>query len=59
MTYQATLSGKYALSPYDYKSYAWGLGVAIFVFAFGGLGIYLYRRRRVKPFQEVRFSESA
>lgn len=57
--YQATLSGKYAPSPYDYKSYAWGLGIAVFVFAFGGLGIYLYRRRRVKPFQEVRFDEKS
>lgn len=57
--YQATLSGKYAPSPYDYKSYAWGLGVAVFVFAFGGLGVYLYRRRRVKPFQEVRFDEKS
>lgn len=56
--YQATLSGRYAPSPYDYKSYAWGLGIAVFIFAFGGLGVYLYRRRRVKPFKEVRFSES-
>lgn len=57
--YQATLSGKYAPSPYDYKSYAWGLGIAVFVLAFGGLGVYLYRRRRVKPFQEVRFDEQS
>lgn len=57
-SYQATLSGRYSPSPYDYKSYAWGLGIAVFVFAFGGLGVYLYRRRRVKPFKEVRFSES-
>lgn len=57
--YQATLSGKYAPSPYDYKSYAWGLGIAVFVAAFGGLGIYLYRRRRLKPFKEVRFDETA
>lgn len=57
--YQATLSGRYSPSPYDYKSYAWGLGIAVFVLAFGGLGVYLYRRRRVKPFKEVRFSESA
>lgn len=56
--YQATLSGRYSPSPYDYKSYAWGLGIAVFVFAFGGLGVYLYRRRRIKPFKEVRFSES-
>lgn len=58
IAYQATLSGKYAPSPHDYKSYAWGLGIAVFVLAFGGLGVYLYRRRRVKPFLEVRFSES-
>lgn len=57
VVYQATLSGKYAPSPYDYKSYAWGLGIAFFVIVFGGLGVYLYRRRRVKPFQEVRFDE--
>ena len=59
VAYQATLSGKYAPSPYDYKSYAWGLGIAVFVFAFGGLGVYLYRRRRVKPFREVRFDEKS
>jgi hypothetical protein len=59
VAYQATLSGRYAPSPYDYKSYAWGLGIAVFVFAFGGLGVYLYRRRRLRPFKEVRFNESA
>lgn len=57
--YQATLSGKYQVSPYDYKSYAWGLGVTLFVIIFGGLGVYIYRRRRVKPYKEVRFNESA
>lgn len=56
--YLATLSGRYALSPYDYKSYAWGLGVTLFVVIFSGLAVYLYRRRRLKPFREVRFSES-
>jgi hypothetical protein len=59
VAYQATLSGRYAPSPYDYKSYAWGLGIAVFVLAFGGLGVYLYRRRRLRPFKEVRFNESA
>jgi len=59
VAYQATLSGKYQPTPYDYKSYAWGLGIAIFVLAFGGLAVYLYRRRRIKPFREVRFNESA
>lgn len=56
--YQATLSGRYAVSPYDYKSYAWGLGVTLFVVSFGGLGVYLYRRRRLKPFKEVRFDDA-
>ena len=59
VSYQATLSGRYAPSPYDYKSYAWGLGISTFVLAFGGLGIYLYRRRRLRPFKEVRFNEPA
>jgi hypothetical protein len=59
LKYQATLSGKYQPSPYDYKSYALGLGLAVFVLAFGGLAVYLYRRRRVKPFQEIRFGEGA
>lgn len=55
--YQATLSGRYALSPHDYSSYAYGLGIVIFVTTFSGLAVYLYRRRRVKPFQEIRFDE--
>lgn len=59
VAYQSTLSGRYAPSPYDYKSYAWGLGISVFVLAFGGLGVYLYRRRRLRPFKEVRFNESA
>lgn len=59
VAYQATLSGRYAPSPHDYKSYAWGLGISVFVLAFGGLGVYLYRRRRLRPFKEVRFNESA
>jgi hypothetical protein len=58
VAYRATLSGKYSPTPHDYKSYAWGLGIVVFVLAFGGLGVYLYRRRRVKPFKEVRFDES-
>lgn len=57
VAYQATLSGTYAPSPDDYKSYAWGLGLVLGVSAFAGLGIYLYRRRRLKPFKEVRFDE--
>ena len=57
--YVATLPGKYRPSPYDYRSYAWGLGIALFVIVFGGLAIYLYRRRRLKPYQEVRVDDNA
>lgn len=55
--YQATLAGSYYPSPDDYRSYAWGLGVGLLAVLFSGVAIYLYRRRRVKPFQEVRLNE--
>jgi len=55
--YQATLSGSYYPSPSDYRSYAWGLGIGFAFLIFCGTAIYLYRRRRVKPFAEVRFDE--
>jgi len=54
-----TLPGKYRPSPYDYRSYAWGLGIALFVIVFGGLAVYLYRRRRLKPYQEERIDDKA
>lgn len=57
--YQATLSGNYSPSPNDYRSYAWGLGVGLVAVLFSSVAIYLYRRRRLKPFQEVRFDEKA
>lgn len=55
--YQATLSGNYYPSPYDYRSYAWGLGVGFSFLLFSGSAVYLYRRRRVKPYREVQFHE--
>jgi hypothetical protein len=55
--YQATLAGNYYPSPDDYRSYAWGLGIGLLLVLFCGSAVYLYRRRRVKPFQEVRFDE--
>lgn len=55
--YQTTLSGAYYPSPDDYRSYAWGLGIGFAFLLFCGTAIYLYRRRRVKPFAEVRFDE--
>lgn len=57
--YVATLPGKYRPSPYDYRSYAWGLGIALFVIVFGGLSVYLYRRRRLKPYREERIDDEA
>lgn len=55
--YQTTLAGKYMPAPYDYRSYAWGLGLGLGVLVFGGLAVYLYRRRRLRPFKEVRLDE--
>lgn len=55
--YQTTLSGSYYPSPDDYRSYAWGLGIGLLIVLFCGVAVYLYRRRRVKPFQEVRFHD--
>lgn len=55
--YQATLAGSYYPSPDDYRSYAWGLGIGLLIVLFCGTAVYLYRRRRLKPFQEVRFDE--
>lgn len=56
--YQATLSGSYQPSASDYLSYAWGLGIGLLMFLFSGVAVYLYRRRRVRPFPEVRFDET-
>jgi hypothetical protein len=55
--YRSTLAGNYYPSPNDYRSYAWGLGIGFAFLLFCGSAIYLYRRRRVKPFAEVRFDE--
>lgn len=55
--YLTSLSGKYSPSPYDYRSYAFGLGISLGVVVILGAGVYAYRRRRAKPFQEVRFNE--
>jgi len=57
--YTSTLAGNYYPSPHDYRSYAWGLGIGLFVIVFGGVSIYLYRRRRLKPYQEVRVDDKA
>ncbi|HUX62579.1 hypothetical protein [Sulfuricella sp.] len=55
--YQATLAGSYYPSPDDYRSYGYGLLVGFAGLLFTGTGVYLYRRRRVKPYQEVRLDD--
>jgi hypothetical protein len=55
--YTATLSGAYYPGMADYESYSSGLMVGTAGLLFTGSSVWLYRRRRVKPYQEVRFDE--
>lgn len=55
--YLASFTGNYYPSPNDYESYAYGLMFGLFALVATGLGIYLYRRRRNRPYREVRFHE--
>ncbi|MCK9387878.1 MAG: hypothetical protein M0Q22_05715 [Sulfuritalea sp.] len=56
--YQATLAGSYYPSPDDYRSHAWGLGVSLLIVILCGIAVYLYRRRRTRPFREVRLDDA-
>jgi hypothetical protein len=53
----ATLPGHYYPSSRDYESYGYGLSFGLFGLTFSGLSIYLFRRRRVRPYKEIRFDE--
>lgn len=55
--YTATLSGAYYPGMADYESYSSGLMVGMAGLLFTGSSVWLYRRRRVKPYKEVRFDE--
>ncbi len=55
--YRASYSGNYYPSESDYQSYAYGLMIGTFALVFSGLAVYLYRRRRNRPYREVRFDE--
>ncbi|MES9939872.1 MAG: hypothetical protein ABW104_15840 [Candidatus Thiodiazotropha sp. 6PLUC2] len=57
VSYIATLPGAYFPSSRDYQSYGYGLTFGLFGLTFSGLSIYLYRRRRVRPYKEVRFDD--
>lgn len=57
--YTTTYPGAFYPEPEGYKSYAYallfGTGALLLTWTF----VYLYRRRREKPFEEVRFDEKA
>ncbi len=55
--YRASYAGNYYPSPNDYESYAYGLSFGLLALVGSSLGIYLFRRRRNRPFREVRFDE--
>ncbi|MFA5082097.1 MAG: hypothetical protein WC474_06095 [Hydrogenophilaceae bacterium] len=55
--YSATLSGAYYPGVADYESYSDGLMIGMAGLLFTGSGVWWYRRRRVRPFQEVRFDD--
>ncbi len=55
--YLASFSGRYYPSPDDYQSYAYGLSFGLFAMVATGWGVTRYRRRRNRPYREVRFHE--
>jgi hypothetical protein len=55
--YRASFAGNYYPSPNDYESYAYGLSFGTGALALSGIGIVMYRRRRNRPYREVRFDE--
>ncbi|MEJ2609647.1 MAG: hypothetical protein P8179_06050 [Candidatus Thiodiazotropha sp.] len=57
VSYVATLPGAYFPSSRDYQSYGYGLSFGLFGLTFSGLSVYLYRRRRIRPYKEVRFDD--
>ena len=54
--YTATYPSVYYPAVSGYKSYAYGLLAATATMVISGFVIYWYRRRREKPFQEVKFN---
>jgi hypothetical protein len=55
--YCTSFIGTYYPSPRDYASYAYGLMIVLFALFSSGVGTYFFRRRRSRPYREVRFDE--
>ncbi len=53
--YCASFPGTCFPSSPDYESYAYGLIIGLFALFSSGIGTYLFRRRRSRPYREVRF----
>ncbi|MEJ2529471.1 MAG: hypothetical protein P8Z39_05180 [Gammaproteobacteria bacterium] len=54
---KASYAGNYYPSPRDYESYGYGLALGVAALFLSGVGIYFFRRRRSRPYREVRFDE--
>jgi len=57
INYEATYSSLYYPGESGYSSYAYGLFAATATAILSGFVIYWYRKRRERPFKEVRFDE--
>ncbi|UFS61679.1 hypothetical protein LOH54_08380 [Sulfurimonas sp. HSL-3221] len=55
--YVTTYPGRFFPEPGSYKSYAFALLFGTAALLLTGIFVYIYRRRRVKPYAEVRFDE--
>jgi hypothetical protein len=57
--YVTTYPGRFFPEPSSYKSYGYALLFGTAALLLTGIFVYIYRRRREKPFAEVRFDEKA
>lgn len=57
VNYMLTYPLSYYPNSSDYQSYSYGLLVGLFIFALSGIVVYLYRRRRTRPFKEIKYEE--
>ncbi|MET0027204.1 MAG: hypothetical protein ABW101_06165 [Candidatus Thiodiazotropha sp.] len=55
--YLASFTGQYFPSEADYESYAHGLSYGLGALFLTAGGTYFYRRRRIRPYREIRFDE--